>query len=255
MRPAFWKEKATVSVPAGADGVSAFFILESFKPSKSALLQGAILTWIVYSALFFAFRHSRIHQVYVPSVIEYVADPGLERPMSAPNPTPTSAHPHSRTQSVMESRTSSSTTRPPSLKKTMSSDANSSVRVSESQERATLDASGQLRRTISPAQLQSLSQPDTSTKISKGTVLSYLGKYSTDAPNMTTVLITEEDGHLAIEIPGAQKSMLVPFYGTKFTFSDTHDNWIEFTHDHNGSVYGLRIYRNCTEVRGRRITN
>jgi hypothetical protein len=68
------------------------------------------------------------------------------------------------------------------------------------------------------------------------------------------VLITAEDGQLMIEIPGAQKSMLIPVHGTRFAFSEMQNNWVEFMKHDNGAVYDLRIYRNGSEFRGHRKT-
>jgi len=79
--------------------------------------------------------------------------------------------------------------------------------------------------------------------------------YSTDTPGKFSVLITAEDGHLMIEIPGEQKSMLIPVHGTRFAFSETQNNWVEFMKHDNGAVYGLRIYRNGAEFSGHRKTN
>ena len=69
MRSEYWEEKAAVSVPAGVGGFPVFYTLESFKPRKSALIGGAVLTWIVCSAVFLAIRHSKIHSVYPRSAL------------------------------------------------------------------------------------------------------------------------------------------------------------------------------------------
>jgi len=79
--------------------------------------------------------------------------------------------------------------------------------------------------------------------------------YLTDTPDKLTVRITTEDGHLAIEIPGEQKSILVPIHGTRFAFAKTQDDWIEFMKRDNGAVYGLGIYRNGSQFTAHRKTN
>jgi hypothetical protein len=174
MRSEYWKEKAAVSVPAAAGGSPVFFTLESFEPRKSALFEGAVLTWIVCSVLFLALKHSRMHYAYLPEVIfESVVEPNAKFP----------------------------------------------------------------------------------TRISKETLVYYVGAYSTDAPTKLTALITVEDEHLVIEIPGEHKSILVPVHGTRFAFSGSQNEWIEFVKPDNGAAHGLRIYRNGSEFGAHRTTN
>jgi len=250
MRSEYWEEKASVSAVAAADGSPVFFTLESFKPRKSSLIKGAVLTWIVYTALFLALSHGRAHYVYVPSAItESTVSPDIELPMSTPNlpPTPASVPPKTpagvrpRTPSVKTRITSSGADRP-SLG-TPEPDADSPATIFESQGRARLDASDKL---------QSLNQPFTPARMSNESLLSYVGLYSTHTPNKFTVLITVENGHLVVEIPGEQKSALVPVGGARFVYSQTQTNRIEFMRHDHGPVYGLRIYRNGSEFRGYR---
>jgi hypothetical protein len=262
MRSEYWEEKATVSVPAAADGSPVFFTLESFKPRKSSLIEGAVLTWIVYAALFLALSHGRVHYVYVPSAMtESTVSPDIELPMSTPNlpPTPASVPPktppagvHPGTPSVKTQITSSEADRT-SLERPVSPNADSPARIFEAQGQARFDASGEPpRTTTTPVPLQSLNQPFAPARISNESLLSYVGLYSTDAPNKFTVLITAENGHLVIEIPGQKRSTLIPVGGARFAYSKVQTNWVEFMRHDNGTVYGLRIYRNGSEFRGYR---
>jgi len=76
MRPQNWKQKATASIPIGATATPGFFTLVDFKPRKSALLYGAVLTLILYGGLFLVLRHSRKHYVYLPPALsEWVVSP------------------------------------------------------------------------------------------------------------------------------------------------------------------------------------
>src|SRR5437879_6833240 len=68
MRSEYWEEEESASVPASVGGFPAFYTLESFKPRKSALIGGAVLTLIACSAVLLALSHSRIHSVHLPSV-------------------------------------------------------------------------------------------------------------------------------------------------------------------------------------------
>jgi len=258
MRSEYWEEKATVSVPAGASGLPVFYTLESYKPRKSALIEGAVLTWIVYSALFLAIRHGKVHSVYLPSLsFESAASSEVQLPTSTPNLPPTQARVHARTQSAaIEARANSSEADRPSLGKPMPSEPNYSARVSVSQEQERLDATGKLRRSITtPPLVQFPSQSVARAKIRKETFHLYVGVYSTDVPNKLTVLVTAQDGRLAIEVPGEQKSMLVRVHGARYAFSEVQDNWIEFMKNGNGAVYGLQISLNGSESRSLRKVN
>ena len=265
MRSEYWEEKAAVSVPAGVGGFPVFYTLESFKPRKSALIGGAVLTWIVCSAVFLAIRHTKIHSVYLPSVsFEPAPSSNAQLPAGAPNLSPTQAsvrpstqastRPH--TQAIIESGTNTPEADRVRVGRRIPPEANSSAEVSELREQARLTSSDTLHRNITTTSpVQSLSQPFVSTNISRENPFSYVGEYSTDAPGKFSVLITAEDGHLMIEIPGEQKSMLIPVNGTRFAFCETQNNWVEFMKHDNGAAYGLRIYRNGSEFRGHRKTN
>jgi hypothetical protein len=258
IRSEYWEEKVSASVPAGVGGFPVFYTLESFKPRKSALIGGAVLTWIACSAVFLALRHSKIHSIYLPSVsFEPAASSNAQLPAGAPNLPPKQASVHPRTQSAaIEARANSSEADRPSLGKVTPSEANSAARVSVSQEQARLDARGKLGRTITtPPLVQSFSQPVAPTKIRKETFHLYVGVYSTDVPNKLTVLVTAQDGRLAIEVPGEQKSMLVHVHGARFAFSEAQNNRIEFMKNDNGAVYGLQISLNSSESRSLRKVN
>jgi hypothetical protein len=295
MRSEYWEEKVSASVPAGVGGFPVFYTLESFRPRKSALIGGAVLTWIACSAVFLALSHSRIHSVYLPSVsFEPAASSNAQLPASAPNLPSTQASVHPRTHSAaiepransseadrpslgkpissepnssarvsvfqeparLDARTKSSEQDRPSPGKAMPSEPTSSARVSVSQEQARLDATSKLGRTITtPPFVQSLSQSFAPTKTRKETFHLYVGVYSTDVPNKLTVLVTAQDGRLAIEVPGKQKSMLVQVHGARFAFSEAQNNWIEFMKHDNGAVYGLQISLNGSESRSLRKVN
>jgi len=81
MRSEYWKEKTAVGVSAAAGGSPVFFTFESYEPRKSALFEGAVLTWMVCSVLFVALKHSRMHYAYLPEVIfESVVEPNAKLP-------------------------------------------------------------------------------------------------------------------------------------------------------------------------------
>src|SRR6266699_890569 len=258
MRSEYWEEEESASVPASVGGFPAFYTLESFKPRKSALIGGAVLTLIACSAVLLALSHSRIHSVHLPSFsFEPAASANPQLPPGAPNVPPTQPSGHPRTQSdAIEPRANSSEADRPSLGKPMSSEPISSAKDSVSQEQARLDARRKLGRTITtPPLVQPLSQPFAPAKIRKETFHLYVGVYSTDVPNKLAVVVTAQDGRLAIEVPGKQKSMLVQVHGARFAFSEAQNSWIEFMKHGNGAVYGLQISLNGSESRSLRNVN
>src|SRR6266480_2740893 len=258
MRSEYWEEEESASVPASVGGFPAFYTLESFKPRKSALIGGAVLTLIACSAVLLALSHSRIHSVHLPSVsFEPAASSNAQLPAGAPNVPPTQPSGHPRTQSAaIEPRAKSSEQDRPWPGKPMPSEPNSSARVPVSQEQARLEATGKLGRTITtPPLVQPLSQPFAPAKIRKETFHLYVGVYSTDVPNKLAVVVTAQDGRLAIEVPGKQKSMLVQVHGARFAFSEAQNSWIEFMKHGNGAVYGLQISLNGSESRSLRNVN
>ena len=257
IRSEYWEEKATVNVPAGASGLPVFYTLESFRPRKSALLGGALLTWIACSAVFFTLSHSRLHSVYLPSVrFESATTSDVQLPTSTPNLPHTQAGTRPGTQAIVESGMNSQDPDRVRLRRRISSEANSSAGVSESREQARLTASDRLERNIATSPpVQSLRRPFLPTNTSREILLPYVGAYSTDGPDKLTVLITAEEGQLVIEIPGEQKSTLVPAHGTRFAFSEARSNWIEFMKHDDGPVYGLRIYGNGPDFREFRRVN
>lgn len=72
----YWEQKAIASIPVRATATPTLFTLGDFKPRKSALFYGAVLTLILYSSLFLVLRHSRKHYVYLPAALsEWVVSP------------------------------------------------------------------------------------------------------------------------------------------------------------------------------------
>ncbi len=164
IRPQNWQQKVTASVPAGAATGPTFFVLGDFKPRKSTLFYGAVLTLILCSSMLLALNHSRKHYVYLPRALpEAVVDP------------------------------------------------------------ETLD--------------------------------SYTGMYSPDLRSKGAVSITLKNGKLEIENPTEWKAALVRVQGGRFAFSDSQENWVEFSRYANGVVYEIHVHRNGSEFRARRVTH
>jgi hypothetical protein len=248
LRSEYW-ETASERVPWSADGAPVFYIVESFKPRRGALYAGGIITLTLFCAGYLDLKYDWRHPAFIPfKGIEFAESPEGFAPGSPPVVTPQgSAYPYSRLQPVSPRRVTklpevlSSTTEqplhppltaPPALPKTRA--------------QAGLDAfdSNSHPIRVSPSSLDRAVTPE---KISEDALQIYAGAYVTDPPAEFTILITAEDGELAIEIPREPKSGLVHADGTRFVFAGPHDrngNWIEFLKRDDGTADELRIYIN-----------
>lgn len=257
MRWEYWEEKAAVRVPVGADGVPVFFSLESFKPRRGALIGGAVVTWMMCSALFFEIRDGRAHSMYLPHVsFESEAGTDAKPPASAPH-WPSAATPRlpSPTQSTAKSRTNPSGPGRPLPGKATSSEPGTQPALSEIREQTRLNAANDDCQTLIRPPLIPCDQPFVPTRISREPLWSYAGIYTTDPPNVLTILITVEEGELAIEFPGEPKQALVQLDERRFVYSGAKNNWIEFIKLADRSEYDVHICRNNSEIRGQRKTN
>jgi hypothetical protein len=292
IRPEYREEKEPASVLVGPNGLPAFAMIESFSPRKDALIEGAVLTCIAYSALFVALRHSKPHYVYLPSItFETRASPDLEPPPSTNNERLARTLERPRTQPAIATRIKSSETHRQRQSKRMPSKSNSSSRDPESgehfpshtpkmsseadslsfskrkssdypaqfiksEEQAKSDAVGEVNQAAPTRHLgQSLSQLSAATPRPKESFDSYVGLYLADFPNKLSVVISVQDGRLAVEVSGEQKAVLLQADGGRFVFSGPQNNWIEFLKDGNGTPCGLRIYRSGSKLRELRKVN
>ena len=228
LRTEYW-ERASERVPWSADGAPVFYILESFKPRRGALFAGGILTLTLFYAGYLDLKYDWSHPAFIPfKGIEFAASPEVDAPGSPPVATPQeSARPSTRGKPVHPPPSA-----PAALPKTSAQDGLDAL---ASKGHPIRVAPSSLGRAVAPA------------KIPEDALQIYPRAYVTDPPNEFTILITAEDGELAIEIPREPKSRLVPAHGIRFVFSGPHNrngNWIEFVKHDDGTADELRIYRN-----------
>src|SRR6266404_3793217 len=248
LRSGYWEERTIERVPWSAEGLPVFYTLESFKPRTSALVAGGLLTLGLFCVEYLDLRYDWAHPVFRPfrgiqfeTSSDVETKPVLTPPLPRLGVAPVSSQqetisPHSGTKSLKA--VPSSTGRP------LLSQLNIPAAPSKTRPQARLDASGPKARAITATHL-SPGQAVVSPKVPNLALRPYAGAYISDTPNEFTVLITAEDGQLAIEIPVEEpKSRLVPTVGTGLVFSDAHNNWIEFVKHDDGIAYELSIYRN-----------
>jgi len=248
LRSEYW-ENAPERVPWSADGAPVFYTLESFKPRRGALYAGGIITLIMFCVGCLDLKYDWRHPAFIPfKGIEFAESPEGDAQGSPPAVTTQgSAHPNSRIQPVSPHRgTKLPEVAPSTTGQPLHPPPSAPAALPKTRARAGLDALDPNRHPIRVAPSSS-GRAVAPAKISEDALQIYPGAYVTDSPNEFTILITAEDGGLAIEIPREPKSRLVPADGSRFVFADSHDmngNWIEFVKRDDGTADELRIYSN-----------
>jgi hypothetical protein len=228
LRSEYW-ERASERVPWSADGAPVFYTLESFKPRRGALYAGGIITLLMFCVGCLDLKYDWRHPAFIPfKGIEFADSSEGDAPGSLPVGTKLSeAVPSTPGQPLHAS-------------------PGAPAELPETRTRVELDALASKGHPIRVAP-SSWGRAVAPAKISEDALQIYLGAYVTDPPNEFTILITAEDGELAIEIPREPKSRLVHADGTRFVFAEPHNrngNWIEFVKHDDGTADELRIYRN-----------
>jgi hypothetical protein len=248
LRSEYW-ESAPERVPWSADGTPVFYTLESFKPRRSALYAGGIITLIMFCVGCLDLKYDWRHPAFIPfKGIEFADSPEGDAPGSPPVAIPEeSARAYSRRQLVSPRRgTMLSEAVPSAPGKPLQPPPSAPAELPKTRTRAELDALASKGHPIRVAP-SSLGRAVAPAKISEDALQIYPGAYVTDPPNEFTILITVEAGELAIEIPREPKSQLVHADGSRFVFAGRHDrngNWIEFVKHDDGTADELRIYSN-----------
>jgi hypothetical protein len=248
LRSEYWKT-APERVPWSADGAPVFYTLESFKPRRGALYAGGIITLMMFCVGCLDLKYDWRHPAFIPfRGIEFADSPEGDAPGNPPVAIPEeSTRAHSRRQPVSPRRgTKLSEVVPSTPGEPLHPPPGAPAAIPTTRARAELDALASKGHPIRVAP-SSLGRAVAPAKIPEDALQIYPGAYVTDAPNEFTILITAEDGELAIEIPGEPKSRLVHADGTRFVFPGPHNrngNWIEFLKHDDGTADELRIYQN-----------
>jgi hypothetical protein len=65
LRPGFWPQRSVSAAVHAADGIPSFSSLDDFRPRTSAVIDGVILSALLFVVTCFAIRHSWIHVLHV----------------------------------------------------------------------------------------------------------------------------------------------------------------------------------------------
>jgi hypothetical protein len=88
LRPEFWEEP--MAQPA-ADGVPAFHMIEGFKPRAGSLLDGALVSVVVFTSVCLIMGYTWNHPALMPVISVYRAGSNISWRPPTPSPTPTRA--------------------------------------------------------------------------------------------------------------------------------------------------------------------
>jgi predicted alpha/beta superfamily hydrolase len=66
LRSEFWHDNGTAPAHSGADGVPAFYTFENFKPRTSALVDGGMLSVVLFFAICLVLKYNWTHPVTIP---------------------------------------------------------------------------------------------------------------------------------------------------------------------------------------------
>jgi hypothetical protein len=253
LRSEYWEEKAPAPARSTSDGLPIFYTFESFKPRTSALIDGGILTIIVFYAVCLVLSYTWTHPVLIPfrgiqfqtaSTVNQLesssslfpvevttiksalqsASPQLGRePLKAVVPPRSPSSPQSRIQAALPDTLALNRLRSAAATHPIASPAVPSFSQSS------------VRAILPPV-------------VSEEALRSYAGTYAADPPNELIILITTENGQLVIAVSGESKDALVPVSNTKFIASGRTNTSIEFVKDHGRAGYELNIYRDGLHI-------
>lgn len=255
MRSEYWEQKVIAPAHSATDGVPLFYTFESFKPRTSALIDGGILTVIVFYAVCLILRYTWTHPVLIPfRGVQFQTGSTVNQSVSSS----TSVLPV-----VVTSIKSGQKFISPEFGRgsKVALPAFGSPAPPQSSTQAALSdrlAHERLRIAVPPHLMMSPVIPSSSQwsvraillpKMSEETMRSYAGMYAADPPNQLAISITAEDEQLAIEVGGEPKCALVPASGTTFVVSGATNTSIEFVKDHDRGGYQLNIHED-----GRHLT-
>jgi hypothetical protein len=254
MRSEYWEQKAIAPAHSTTDGVPLFYTFESFKPRTSALIDGGILTVIVFYAVCLILRYTWTHPVLIPfKGVQFQTGSTVNQQVSSS----TSVLPVAVT-SISSGQQFVSPKSGRGLKVVLpgspgSPQSSTQAAFSDRPAHERLRIAVPPRLMLSPVAPRSSSQSSERAivppKMPEETLRSYAGMYAADPPNQLAILITAEDGQLAIEVGGEPKCALVPESGNTFVVSGATNTSIEFVKDHDRAGYQLNIYQD-----GRHIT-
>ena len=223
LRPEFWHDPSpALAQQTASDGIPTFYTLDPFRPRMAAVIHGLVLSAAIFCMTCFAIRYSWIHLLHIRIPEVEFESPRTIQPGygSVTNPSfenPAPEHPAGQRRVVPAAELRSLLQ--PSLETILGAMAQQSGVIQS----VTAPDSSEARK-VSRFSSRILRAPaETSPQLSV-----YEGTYVVESTDRVTILITAENGHLAMSVAGQPGRALSRVSDTKFAVQGAGDCWIEF---------------------------
>jgi hypothetical protein len=258
----YQEDQTAEPVPWSSDGNPVFYTFDTYKPRRSSLLAGGMLTLVMFCVVWLVSEYTWTHPVFMP-LISVESNPiDYEPPTAAPiSPLPLEQRSSPRQQIIAlrtrEKQLAKSAVALPTpvpLGNLSASQPSSPVPIAKTTTAFPVSVTKHETKAEMPSSVPPFAKSAIA-PILKDKLLSYAGVYMTDPPNELAIMVTAEDGQLAIEIPGEPKSRLIAIDGMKFRFSEEKNSWVKFVKRNHDSAYELTVSRNGHRFRAHRNSN
>jgi hypothetical protein len=214
-RPQFWHEPALRN-PIPASGAPEFLILEDFRPRTGALIDGALLSAMIFTMVCFAMGYAWNHPVLIRIVQPY----------------------WKISRGAATAQASTSRVPPPAPLSPESPVYTPEGRV------VLVFPSSRVNMTPDAAVLPRMAS------VGEATLASYVGTYRTDSGQPVFVKLTGNE--FGIQEIGLPSMVLTPISETRFVSRSQHDYLVSFHANPSGVFDSLEIIRNGTRITAHR---
>jgi hypothetical protein len=228
LRPNLGIALAAASLPQPAfDGIPSFVVLDTFRPRKSAVIHGTLLSLILFYVIGFTIHYNRIHIMHAHM---YGFSLGLDWPMQP-------------TRSPRDLREKSDQPKAATPEKSRRAAAPLRVDV----------LPVELQKTAADAMISSESRSSSALARPSGDTVQlqlrlYVGEYISASPPLK-ISIRIKDDHLSLDMAGHSPRTLSPLSQTQFVMAGGGNGLVEFVLDDQGRIRALSMVE-----AGQRIT-
>lgn len=251
-------ESVAEAAHCSSGGAPVFFIIDEYRPRTGPLIWGGVLTLALFCAAWLLSEYTWTHPVFMPLTTVQFETPSDSAPegSSSRSPLPLATIPSSERARAPRGAATSSMSTP--IERAPSSPRNASTvppsmaaPVAKPQTAApVLNGNLQTKTETVPTGVPLRGVP-TATVAEDGP-LSYVGGYTVEGMSGAEIVVTAENGQLAIQFDGEPKAKLVSTGGANFIFADSKNSWVKFLKDESGSAREIQISRNGREFRALR---
>ena len=229
LRPQFTSELAAHSVPSSTpDGIPFFATLDAFRPRPSAVINGVVLSAVLFCMTCIAIRYSwiRVLHIQIPGVS---IEPYRQIRPSA-NPTDFLGK---GTASPSPKNTASSSVESDLISERLQVDVVPVEASASTLEMKTVNTEKRSVPIVSPLNAGTIDLP----------LYPYTGDYLSKNPKLK-ISIRIREGQLAMNVTGQARRLLRPISQTRFTIEGSSDGSVDFIPDDQGRIQALRLVQN-----------